>query len=118
MAGLLVNFKNIISKDILLRLACDENTLVRIEAYDSWSIYDYKDVEMFLWKTLQKEKNKLACSYSIMSWADVVMALGENISEKCSQISEVKQSSRIKQSEHCLLSCCYAIYIWNKQINK
>lgn len=110
-ATLLVNFKNDISKEILLRLSCDENALVRVEAYDSLSVFNYDDVEICLREAIQKEKNKLACCYAILSWADVVAALGKKTTENLSLITEIKNSSRIKQSEHCLLSCSYAIYI-------
>lgn len=111
-AALLVNFKNDISKEILLRLSCDENALVRVEAYDSLSVFSYDDVEIWLRDALQKEKNKLACSYAILSWTDVAAALGKKTIENLSLVTEIKNSSRIKQSEHCLLSCSYAMYIF------
>lgn len=115
-AALLVNFKNNISKEILLRLSCDKNALVRMEAYDSLSVFNDDVVEIRLRDALQKEKNKLACCYAILSWADVAVALGKKTTENLSLITEIKNSSRIKQSEHCLLSCSYAIYIFS--INK
>lgn len=80
-AAILVNFKNSSSKSILFKLACDKNTLVRIEAYDSLAVFADQEVKSFLENAIKKEKNKTACSYAILSWADVVAILSDNLSE-------------------------------------
>lgn len=55
-AVLLINFENNISKKILLKLACDKNSLVRTEAYDSIHIFVCKDVMHFLRNAILTEK--------------------------------------------------------------
>lgn len=72
-------------------------------------------MEKFLENMMKKEKHKLTCAYAILSWADIAVVLHSDISEKENLIKELKNTSRIKSSEHCLLSCCYAIYKFEKK---
>lgn len=114
-AALLINFENDISKNVLLRLAQDKDALVRTEAYDSLSVFESEDVERFLEDAMRKEKDHLACSYAILSWADIAVALYDDVSEKILLAEELKKTSRIVRSEHCLLSCSYAQYIFGRE---
>lgn len=57
----------------------------------------------------------MACSYAILSWADIVVALEDNLLEKKKFIEKMKQTKRIKSSEQCMLSCSYAQYIMGEK---
>lgn len=114
-AVLLINFENDTSRNVLLRLARDKDALVRTEAYDSLSVFECPDVEVFLEDAMKREKDKLARFYAILSWADIVAALYEDVSDKLLLIEKLKNTSRMKKSEHCLLACCYAQYMFGKE---
>lgn len=115
-AALLINFSDYdISKEILLRLARDKKWLVRTEAYDSLSVFESKRVMKFLENAIQKEKNEIACAHAISVWAEIAAALDVNIPKKRVLVKKIKNTPRIQSSEHCLLACCYAQYIFGKK---
>lgn len=114
-AELLINFKNKRSKKKLLKLSCDKKAIVRTNAYDSLRIFESKDVEKFLKKVIQKERNKIACAYAIMSWADIAVALDVDTSKKRLFVKKIKKLHKIQKSEQCILSCCYAQYILGRK---
>lgn len=119
-AALLVNFTNKNAKAALLKLARDKDTLVRIEAYDSLAVFEEKEVMDFLKTSIKQEKNKMACSYAILSWADIVATLNYELCESKLFVKKLKSTSRMRASERCILSCCYAQYILGEkeQLNK
>ncbi len=113
-AELLINFENIRAKNVLLKLAQDNNSLVRAEAYDSLSVFVSKEVESFLKNAILSERNEIACTYAIMSWADVAINLGNRILKRI-LLYKLKKISKIKRSERCMLSCYYAEYILGRK---
>ena len=138
-ASLLINFENKAAKKALLELACDKKAMVRCEAYDSLSVFHRKDVEKFLKKAVEEEKNELALSYAIMSWADVAAARGKKVEEKrgyATHLQRIMQSQRgysqsasllannrvaalqfdsVKKWNQCSLSCFYAEYVLGRK---
>lgn len=114
-AKLLIDYQDENSKRILLKLVGDEEELVRIEAYDSLSYFDTRDVEETLKKAIRTERKSLACSYAIMTWAEVVVARRTILWEPYWFITNFKKKQRIQKSEQCLLECCYAQYLFGKK---
>ena len=111
-AELLINFETQESKKLLFMLAGDEDELVRIEAYDSLSVIHVDDVEIFLATAMINESDELARSYSIISWAGVALALHYDPLEQISKIEKLKTQ---EESQKCVLSYCYAQYIFGKK---
>lgn len=109
-AKLLVNFVTPQAERLLLNLANDKNALVRTEAYDSLSVFPSKKVQKTLKKAILHEKNKLACSYAILSWADITQTLGVHKKQE-KFLKKLKKLPKIKKSEHCMLSFYYAKYV-------
>lgn len=113
-ASLLVDFVNEAAKNILIRLAQDDEVLVRTEAYDSLAVFPFNDVEIFLSSVMQTESDNLARSYAILSWADVTVALSRVSSEL---ILDIEDKRALEKSTDCSLSYCYVLYIFgNKEI--
>ena len=112
-AALLINFESNQSKNILLRLATDNDSLVRTEAYDSLKVFTLEEVEEFLKNAICREKNQLARSYAIMSWAIIVSNLYEKVSEK--HLTFMRNQMELEKGEHCLLEWMYAEYIWGEE---
>lgn len=108
-AQLLVDFINETAKTILIRLAQDDDPLVRTEAYDSLAVFPFNDVEAFLKNALQKENDDLARSYAILSWADVVLLLQHGSTEN---ISFLLEQNNAEKYSNCNLSWCYAQYLF------
>lgn len=108
----LVFFVNDEAKQILLVLARDNDELVRTEAYDSLSVFAHDDVESFLEKAMQTEKDELARSYAISSWADVVVSLGHDTTEKKDLLVRLKSEEK---TDRCRLDFCYAQYIFGEE---
>ena len=100
---------------ILLVLAKDKSSFVRTEAYDSLSVFVNEKVAGFLEKIILKEPNELACSYAIMSWTDVVLELGASLGERNRVLHNILKKNRIQKSEHCMLSCCRAQYLFGDE---
>lgn len=115
-AKVLINFNDyILSKKILFELMNDNEELVRINAYDSLSVFDSKDVERLLKKAIKKERRELACAYAITSWAEVVTLRRKIVWKQYFFIHNLKKKNRIRTSERCLLKCCYAHYIFGRK---
>lgn len=110
-ASLLVDFINERSKDILLRLAQDEDYLVRTEAYDSLAVFPFTDVASFLESAMKTEGNNIARSYAILSWTDVSLSLHHDMSESIDSLKKLKHN---EISTHCNLSYCYALYMFGQ----
>ena len=111
-AELLINFKTNESKELLIKLACDNNDLVRTEAYDSLGSFPTNNVEEFLSGAIKIEKDHLARCYAILSWTDVAVALQHN---SLRQIKELEENKIQENSQHCALSYCYALYLFGKK---
>ena len=50
-----------------------------------------------------------------MSWSDVAAVLNEDLLKKKSFISKLRKLPNIQKSEHCMLSCYYALYVMGKK---
>jgi len=107
-APLLVDFINEKSKVILLRLAQDEDLLVRTEAYDSLAAFSFADVASFLETAVKAEKDYLARSYAILSWIDVSLSLHYDVSGNIVSLKKLKNK---ETSALCQLSYSYALYM-------
>ncbi|WFR55921.1 HEAT repeat domain-containing protein [Anaerocolumna sp. AGMB13025] len=110
-APLLVDFINETAKDILIKLAQDQDALVRTEAYDSLSVFPFGDVETLLEEFVKLEKDSLARSYAILSWADVTCGLGHVSIDK---INNLKKAKLNEKSIECSLGYCYALYVFGE----
>lgn len=113
-ASLLCNFENKKVQNILMELAQDEDELVRTEAYDSLRYFTVEKVERFLKKAILNELDELACSYAIMSWADISYEIHMDTSRHYRFISNLQKRKKIQKSERCQLECCYARYLLRK----
>ena len=82
--------------EVLLKLACDKDELVRTEAYDSLSRFPLPEVESFLKKAIKTEKDWLACSYAISSWVENALSLFEEHSDDIVFIKEILELEKIK----------------------
>jgi hypothetical protein len=67
---------------------------------------------VFLAAAMTNEPDSLARSYSILSWADVALALQHNISEQVWKIERLKAQEK---SPNCILSYCYVLYNFGKK---
>lgn len=106
-AEILVNYETMESLKMLLYLTRDRAALVRTEAYDSLSEFHNVEVEKHLENAILKEKNSMARSYAILSWADVVISIKETYFEDISFIESILSFER---STECIVSCLYAKY--------
>lgn len=107
--------KNHASKKLLMRMACDRNKQVRTRAYSCLSVYDIFEVELFLKRAIQKEKNTEACYHAIEAWVDVVMSLHDNCEYDIYFVKWLLKQQKIQESEHCLLKCYYALYLFGEE---
>ena len=107
-ASLLVKTVNRDVMNILFWLAFDKCEYVRIEAYDSLSEFEYKEVVDFLKNALQNEKSNLAKSYAITSFAEVVFKL--NLCDCYSALfSELLATEK---SKLCRISYLYGLHLF------
>lgn len=104
----LVDYDNEEAKDILLKLTRDKDYLVRTEAYDSLSAFACDEVAQVLKRAITHEKSGLARGFAIMSWAVVIYAMDAVTKE---DILFLKKRRKTERSYHCILDCCYALYI-------
>ena len=111
----LVYFDCDIAQQTLIRLACDEDSLVRTEAYDSLALFEDEEVLRFLENAIEKEKDEIACSYAIMSWTDIAIAIEDKEPLKAGYIFELEKNPKISESEHCMLSCYRARYYFGEK---
>lgn len=105
---IMMDFVNEESLTVLFSLAKDSASLVRIEAYDSLSIFPYQEVIDFLRAAINKEKNALARSYAILSWAESVVSLGQTNS---SVVEYALKKKSKEKNKICILSWLYALCI-------
>jgi len=110
-AALLINFENDESKLLLLQLAKDEDSFVRTEAYDSLGVFIDSDVANFLHSVITIELDGLARSYAILSWIDIVYMMSDNYDK---EITFLKKIERSDNNSHCLLNCCYGLYLFGE----
>lgn len=104
----LVNYDSEQAKEILLHLTKDKDYLVRTEAYDSLSAFPYEDVAQVLKCAITRERSGLARGYAIMSWAVILYEMDDFSKE---DILFLKKRRKAEGSYHCILDCCYALYI-------
>ena len=109
-ATILFDVKNQASKKLLFQLAKDRDSLVRAEAYTSLSGFKFADVEEFLRKAIEREKDELACSYAITSWGEVALKLFDEHDEDINYVNKLLRTHKIMVSERCRLECYYALY--------
>lgn len=115
-AQLLINFDyNEEAKKALIELACDKDEMVRVEAYDSLSEFEYKEIEEVLKIAMYEESDELARAYAIMSWAEVAKNLNDEYEGHLLIVNELLNNDNIKKSEHCVLECEYARYLFGKE---
>lgn len=115
-AELLINFSDSnVARKTLLELACDKDEMVRLEAYDSLSEFNYEDVEVFLHNAMFEECDELACSYAIMAWAEIVKCMHTNYYSYLLEINKLVKNDKVKNSEHCMLNCAYAKYLFGDE---
>lgn len=94
----------------LMILAGDKDPRVRKGAYGSLSRFAFPEIEIFLKKVIQTEKDDLACACAILSWSRVVLSLFEEYSEDIIFVKWILGKSKIRKSERCQLECYYALY--------
>lgn len=111
-ASLMVNSVNEFGFEILSRLSKDKNVYVRIEAFDSFSVFaDVRVIEL-LQNVINNEKNTLAKSYAIMSFGDVVSIL-----QLCDKYTHyILNIKNVSKSKECILSCLYCLSVFGQNV--
>lgn len=107
------SFSNDEDVETLLRMCNDEEPLVRIEVYDALSRCISNKVTNRLKQAILSETDDIARSYSIISWADTITNhahIYQTFTEETEFIKRIQEQPIIQNSEHCKLSCCYALY--------
>lgn len=104
----LVNFINQKSKELLLYLAHDEDSIVRANAYDSLSVFIFPDVEAFLIRAVNIELDPTARNYVLLSLADISYALHQDYSSCMSLFRCLLESEK---SPQCILSIYRGLYL-------
>lgn len=102
--------RNQASKKLLFCLARDKDELVRIDAYEALQMFDITEVELFLKRAIQTEKEELACTYAISSWVEIALSIHNNYSDDINYVKWLLKQRKIQESEHCLLECYYSLY--------
>lgn len=107
-AEVLANCKDVISKDILLKLLCDKNSLVRTEAADSLSEYPYNDVVKQLRITAKSDDNYIVRGYALLSMtlASITLKI-----DSVKILEFLHQRCKNEKSVFCKLNCYHALYI-------
>lgn len=103
-ATILFDVKNQASKKLLFQLAKDRDSLVRAEAYTSLSGFKFADVEEFLRKAIEREKDELACSYAITSWDEVALKLFDEHDEDINYVNKLLRTHKIMVSERIMVA--------------
>lgn len=106
------SFSNDEDIETLLKMCSDEEPLVRIEVYDALSRCISNKVTNRLKQAILSETDELARSYSIISWADTIVNQKhiQTFAEETEFIKSIQDQPVIHNSDHCQLSCCYALY--------
>lgn len=107
-AEVLVNNNDVISKDILLKLLNDKNSLVRTEAADSLSEYPYSDVVKQLEITAENDKNHIVRGYALLSMTLASLALKI---DSAKIVTFLHKRCKKEKSAFCKLSCYHALLI-------
>ena len=102
--------RNFASKKLLLCLARDKDALVRIDAYEALQMFEIPEVELFLKRAIQAEKDDLACSYAIMAWEEIVLSIHGDHSDDKNYVEWLLMQRKIQESEHCMVECYCALY--------
>lgn len=106
------SFSNDEDVETLLKMCGDEEPLVRIEVYDALSRCIGNKVTNKLKQAIISETDEIARSYSIIAWADTILNQEHirTFAEETEFIKNLQIQPIIQNSEHCKLSCCYALY--------
>lgn len=111
-AAILVNFETEQSKQLLLKLAKDQDEFVRTEAYDSLGIFIDEDIENILFYSIRTETDELAKNYAILSWINIVKVRSKINKE---HIMLLKTLIQTEHSPYCRLACFYGLYIFGNE---
>ncbi len=97
--------------DLLIRLCDDPEMIVRTEAYDalSWCISEKAGQKLF--DCIQTDKDEISRSFAIFCWADNISSHSRKSRNFSKEIVFVRQWLKAETSEHCRLSCAYALYL-------
>lgn len=106
------SFSNDEDIETLMKMCSDGEPLVRIEVYDALSRCISNKVTNKLKQAILSEADELARSYSIISWADTIVNQKhiQTFAKETEFIKSIQDQPVIQNSEHCQLSCCYALY--------
>lgn len=107
------SFSNDEDVETLLKMCGDEESLVRIEVYDALSRCIGNKVTNSLKQAIISESDEIARSYSITAWADTITNhahIHQTFDDEIEFIKRIQIQPIIQNSEHCKLSCCYALY--------
>ncbi len=97
----------------LIGMCSDDKELVRIEVYDALSQCNGNEVTECLFNAINSETSDLARCFAIISWADVIAnhaSKYKDYSDDIDFIMSLLKKQEISDSEHCQLSCWYALY--------
>lgn len=97
----------------LIDMCDDEDELVRIEVYDALSQCCGDRITECLFNAVISEKSQLARCFAILAWADITAnhaSKYKDYSGDIDFITSLLKENEISNSEHCLLSCQYALY--------
>ena len=100
--------------DLLIRLCDDPEMIVRTEAYDalSWCIPEKAGQKLF--DCIQTDKDEIARSFAVFCWADVISRHSPKNRDFSGEIAFIGQWMKTEISEHCRLSCAYALYLFHE----
>lgn len=111
-AEVLANCNDTTSKEVLLKLLCDKNSLVRTEAADSLSQYPYDDVLQQLKIVAENDNNHMVRGYALLSMTLVSMMLK---ADPAKYLSFLHQRCKREKSVFCKLNCYHALYIMGEK---
>ena len=94
-------------REILLKLAADSEKLVRVEAYDTLSVYPEEKVAEMLKQAAVTEPDDLVRYFALVSYADVMQKLAPGDAE---QKAFFRSGLQREQAAVCRLGCEYALY--------
>ncbi len=99
--------------DLLIRLCDDPEMIVRTEAYDalSWCIPEKAGQKLF--DCIHKDTDEIGRSFAIFCWADNISSHSRKSRNYSKEIAFIRQWLKTETSEHCRLSCAYALYLFH-----
>ena len=101
--------------DLLIRLCDDPEMIVRTEAYDALSRCISPKVEQKLFDCIQTDKDEISRSFAIFCWADIVSRHAPKNRDYSKEIAFIREWLKTETSEHCRLSCAYALYLFHEK---